>query len=344
MKLHINSALIISLATLQITANAATFDCSDLNFDATYKTEAMQVSVDPQNKLSISLRTIWLNSAASKPGKRYYNLQFSFGMNDYFPDQSPKALLLSKTKANTFSTGDLFSNPTNYLQNPDYHYFQDEATVQSAALEVINGSVNNDDFTAKIILNQNFSYEWLPMPGDLHYAVHCVKRKKLSLMLSTTNFTNDDTSLCATAGDSLLNAKVGYKCKTEKNYIFEKVRLQNSKVAWQSKGLDGQQSGLIWSDHFGLAENDRDHSDAAKLCAKNRGVLPSIQQFKQGEKEGFREVLQNMHNRWFWSSTVSASRVNEGQTYGFYVDNSSFSGATVATGFELVKGSVRCIY
>lgn len=93
---------------------------------------------------------------------------------------------------------------------------------------------------------------------------------------------------------NLRTAQIHVKCITSKGSIYERVSRDNFGEAW--KGPDG----FIWSDRVG---NDTQY-DAVKTCRNLGGKLPDRAAFERGESYGFREVLPNMKDRYFWSSEV----------------------------------------
>ena len=128
-------------------------------------------------------------------------------------------------------------------------------------------------------------------------------------------------------------APLGMKCKTSKGghdgkgAIFERVSRDNFGEAW--KGPDG----VIWSDRTGSDTQ----FNAVYACENLGGELPSRANFERGEANGFREVLPNMKDHWFWSSSVNPSDPYYGNyfsgNYGDIGDTSRNNG----------KFSVRCV-
>jgi hypothetical protein len=93
---------------------------------------------------------------------------------------------------------------------------------------------------------------------------------------------------------------VGFVCKTSKNKTFKLV--QKKSESWMD--LD---SGIIWSPAL-VDRYDRDKAKTA--CRKIKMELPSRQDFRLGEKHGFREVLPDMRDRFFWTSTAHSKSPN----------------------------------
>ena len=121
-------------------------------------------------------------------------------------------------------------------------------------------------------------------------------------------------------------------CVTSKGAKFTRVAMEGFGEAWMGPtGKNGKQQ--IWSDLIGSA----DQYNAIENCKAIEGSLPSKMDFIRGEARGIREVLPNMKDRWFWSSSVRPifsyyAYAFDGYSGGFYVDYpSSFN------------GSVRCV-
>ncbi len=68
---------------------------------------------------------------------------------------------------------------------------------------------------------------------------------------------------------------------------------------------------MIWSDRIGSANQ----YDAIENCKAIEGKLPSKEDFERGKKNGIREVLPNMKDRYFWSSSVHPN--DSGNAYYF---------------------------
>lgn len=130
---------------------------------------------------------------------------------------------------------------------------------------------------------------------------------------------------CSDGSVDLRQAPVGFKCRTSKGSIFERVVRANFGEAW--KGPDG----LIWSDFIGKYSQ----YDAITTCKTLGGILPSRADFERGEANGFREVLPNMKDRWFWSSSVYPN--NSGLAYVF-----SGNDGVIDYGGRNNNFSVRC--
>lgn len=154
---------------------------------------------------------------------------------------------------------------------------------------------------------------------------------------------------CNDGSVDLRSAVVGFKCRTSKGGVFERVAKDAFGEAW--RGPDG----LIWSDFVGWATNDGEDKDgfvvdsaATRLCAKVGGMLPLRADFERGEANGFREVLPNMkevpnfyvqppttYGR-FWSSTADPDAPDG--AYVFFGDR----GAGIPDYFRSASQAVRC--
>jgi hypothetical protein len=114
---------------------------------------------------------------------------------------------------------------------------------------------------------------------------------------------DDNLSVFCVSGDlihdcndhliDLRTVDVGFKCRNTKGKIYERVAKANFGEAW--KGPDG----LIWSD---IVDHDTLY-DAFGICKKLGGKLPTREDFELGEANGFRKVLPNMKDQWYWSSS-----------------------------------------
>lgn len=102
-----------------------------------------------------------------------------------------------------------------------------------------------------------------------------------------------EISECTDRTMNLRTVRVGFRCRTSKGAIYERVARDNFGEAW--KGPDG----LIWGDL--VAEYTQ--QAAAAACTDLGGELPSCDDFARGEANGFREVLPHMKGYWYWSSS-----------------------------------------
>ncbi|MGK5083925.1 hypothetical protein WDW37_11545 [Bdellovibrionota bacterium FG-1] len=122
------------------------------------------------------------------------------------------------------------------------------------------------------------------MPSAVHAASLNNRRVVLGVEIKACN--DHETDLRSVAP--------GFKCRTSKGWLFERVAKSSFGEAW--KGPDG----WIWSDEVG----NYSQKDAVSTCKALGGILPSISDFERGEIYGFREVLPNMNNPVYWSSTI----------------------------------------
>lgn len=96
---------------------------------------------------------------------------------------------------------------------------------------------------------------------------------------------------------NLRKVKVGQKCMTSSGYIYERVSKVNFGQAW--KGQDN----LIWSSKIGGLSSQK---IATQTCKDIGGDLPSLSQFMIGEGNEFSEVLPDIRENWFWTSTIDS--------------------------------------
>ena len=130
--------------------------------------------------------------------------------------------------------------------------------------------------------------------------------------------------------------QVGTRCTTSKGALYVRVSKENFGEAW--KGPDG----VIWSDYVGSKRNTGDvkggiiiDSEATRLCKTLGGNLPERADFERGEANDFREVLPNMKDRYFWSSSVNPN------VSGYAGDFNGSSGNFVY--YRNYSDSVRCV-
>jgi hypothetical protein len=126
---------------------------------------------------------------------------------------------------------------------------------------------------------------------------------------------------------NLRNVEVGTVVETSKGFEFELMeRKFGDKEAW--KDLT---SGVTWYD---VEDGKYNHHDALK---RFKDELPTKEEFEEAEKHGFREVLQNIKDRWFWSSSVHPD----------YSDVAFvFVGSSGGVGIyyrDSLNGSARCV-
>ncbi|MBI2522564.1 MAG: hypothetical protein HYV97_19245 [Bdellovibrio sp.] len=95
---------------------------------------------------------------------------------------------------------------------------------------------------------------------------------------------------------SIYTVPIGFKCRTSKGAIFERVVSPTLGEVW--KGPDS----VVWSDQVDTGTQ----SLARQRCAQRRATLPSCTDFERNEAYGFREVLPSMQipERWYWSASA----------------------------------------
>jgi hypothetical protein len=145
---------------------------------------------------------------------------------------------------------------------------------------------------------------------------------------------------CADYGVNLRRVPAGFRCRTSKGKIFERVSRSDFGEAWRDS------TGVIWSDLLGEASNDGPiqsllvvNSEATRICSSAGGTLPTRAEFESGLRQGFEEVLPNLEtkqDRWYWSRSAHPSDPDS----GFYY--SSYYGDIFAV-FRDYSGSVRCV-
>lgn len=143
--------------------------------------------------------------------------------------------------------------------------------------------------------------------------------------VNTATATPVQIKACNDGSVDLRSAAVGFKCRTSKGAIFERVARQGFGEAW--KGPDG----LVWSDFVGKYSQ----YDAIMACKKLNGTLPSRADFERAEAKGFREILPNM-KKWFWSSSAHP-------TYDFAASVFSSKHGIIDGVSRYGIGSVRCV-
>ncbi len=142
-------------------------------------------------------------------------------------------------------------------------------------------------------------------------------------------------------------ANLGQKCRTSKGAIFERVERAKFGEAWKlvlgvAKTEIDQEK--IYSDRLpDLYGNRGEHhwfeTQAWEACQKLGGKLPSKEEFERGEMNGFREVLPNMLEYYFWSAVVHPGYgyfpyIFVGRDGYIYLENSEYSH---------YDNSVRCV-
>jgi hypothetical protein len=121
--------------------------------------------------------------------------------------------------------------------------------------------------------------------------------------------------------------KAGFRCLTTKGVAFERVEKPGFGEAWKDLS-----NGTIWSD---LLASNASFDRALEICS---GAFPSVYDFLEAEKHGFREVLPNMKGHKFWTTTSD----NTHQQI-FYGDDASAPLEGVTHGSSATSFDVRCI-
>ena len=122
----------------------------------------------------------------------------------------------------------------------------------------------------------------------------------------------------------LRKARVGTVVITSKGFKFKLMSRKTKKECW----LDCT-SKAIWHDR---EDKTYTHYEAVR---KFGDALPTIEEFKEAETHGFREVLPNMEH-WFWSSSLNPNGT------GFAQDFYGNGGSSNYYSRDYYK-SVRCV-
>lgn len=112
-----------------------------------------------------------------------------------------------------------------------------------------------------------------------------------ALSLSSSILASTDLPPCKSAPEKV---EVGFQCETSKGFVFE--RLENG---WEDL------QGNIWLD--GVLSN-KEQDQGATFCKNKGATLPTEKDFELAEDHGFREVLKEMNNEIYWSSTKNQDR------------------------------------
>lgn len=127
---------------------------------------------------------------------------------------------------------------------------------------------------------------------------------------------------CASAAQ---NSQLGTRCQTSTGAVFVRVD-----YGWK----DTETKGKVWYDD--MAKNLNQYS-SKKLCSDKGQALPSKEDFQIAESHGFREILKDMKNRWFWSSSIYPYYT--AFAYGFYGSDGNFDDdARYSLGFARCVG------
>mgnify|MGYP001576621422 CR=1 FL=1 len=154
-----------------------------------------------------------------------------------------------------------------------------------------------------------------------------VLKKSLVTLATYMSATPGKIKACAASSINLLQkAPLGFKCQTSQGAIFERVSVY-SFPGW--KGPDG----LVWSDGF-CEECQQRQAEAKKTCKSLLAKLPTVADYRRGEANGFREILPNMHKRYWTSSSQSLLSRN---AYYFNPDG------TFGLAPRKIEGGYRCV-
>jgi hypothetical protein len=88
-------------------------------------------------------------------------------------------------------------------------------------------------------------------------------------------------------------------------------------MGWQD--TDPAAKGKIWFDEMKTSINQ--YNSESFCSAKNGQALPSKDDFELAEKHGVRDILKDMKNRWFWSSTLYPGSSDDAYVFGGYNGN-----------------------
>lgn len=124
----------------------------------------------------------------------------------------------------------------------------------------------------------------------------------------------------------LREVPVGTKVITSNGFMFVLMNREAGKESWRDEA-----TGLIWHN---LEDGKFNHNQAVE---KFRDKLPTKEEFETVEEHGFREVLPNMKNQWFWSASVHP--YYSYYAYGFI----GYSGDVGSGNRYYDGGSVRCV-
>ena len=123
----------------------------------------------------------------------------------------------------------------------------------------------------------------------------------------------------------LRKVPVGTTVITSKGFKFKLVSRKKGKESW--KDLT---SKLTWHD----AEDEKYRHYQAQ--EKFGNGFPTKEEFEVAESHGFREVVPNMANKWFWSSSVDPYSTY--YAFGFGGDDGD-----IYYDFRFFNYSVRCV-
>lgn len=122
----------------------------------------------------------------------------------------------------------------------------------------------------------------------------------------------------------------GFECRTSRGTRFRRVL--TPAAGWQDTGRGGK----IWFDQI---TNEVSQQEAIAICEGVPGqILPSKEDFRNAERHGFQEVLNDMFQFYYWSSS---SVPGEDLAYGFSSGANVL--ATMSKGAGVGYVAARCI-
>lgn len=133
-------------------------------------------------------------------------------------------------------------------------------------------------------------------------------------------------------GPDIRTVPINTLVKTRTGFIWKLLsRTLTNKETW----LD-QTSTLIW-----LPEEPKTYTYIKALKLEtNEKRLPTMQEFKQAELHGIREILASMENKQFWFASIHSGNIDN-------VDSAwAFNGNNGNIGYDYprsLSGSVRCV-
>lgn len=103
--------------------------------------------------------------------------------------------------------------------------------------------------------------------------------------------------------ENTTKAPVGFQCMTSKNALFTRVEREGFGVAWKDP------KGVIWGNDEKDEKNNYYFSQkqGRKICENKKARLPSKEDYKAAEDEGFREVVDVQGLYWTSSMRENSS-------------------------------------
>lgn len=160
------------------------------------------------------------------------------------------------------------------------------------------------------------------------------------LLLPVFAAAEEKLSGCISA--DLRSAAPGFRCKTKAGFPFKLLhRSEKGKEFW----LD-ETSALLWGDQ--LSERIR-RKAAASLCARKTegenffpdrhlSELPTMLDFTTAEAHGFREVLPNFAEKFYWMKSEVPGAANIGHVF-----NGNFGKAEIVVYRSINFENIRCV-